>query len=158
MNPLRRLLTHGINELLEKKLISLIPPTNDAEAETEKGHVFTDLIGHPSVVLWENIGHDELRVSVWWNYDHSLHPQANLSWNSREMFSGSEPLARRSTYKRFVGAIVSGWLERKDGRYLMGDEKEGLVGIYTRIKEKSQIESIPIPKPNGFLSQGQTIF
>lgn len=67
INPYRNLLVAAINEVLDKNLITLnatTPPQQD-------GHVFVDLFGFPSVVLWQDIGFEELRISVWWKYNHS---------------------------------------------------------------------------------------
>lgn len=78
VNPYRNLLVLAINTLLDKHLISIDGQSSD----NENGHIFVELFGYPSVILWQNIGFDELRISVWWKYNHELHPQANLTGNA----------------------------------------------------------------------------
>src|SRR5690606_10627586 len=115
VNPYRNLLVAGINILLDKGLISL----EHSPTDNEDGHTFVDLLGYPSVIIWRSISYDELEISVWWKYNHELHPQAKLSGNARESFNSSTPLADKAHYKKFVGAVVSGWFERRTGKYLM---------------------------------------
>lgn len=154
MNNYRKLLVLGINELLAKKLISLDPKEDSVSEETYRGHIISEIAGYPSVIIWEDIGFEEFRISVWWNYDHTNHPQANLSGNARENFRTPSPLAKRSKYKNFVGVTVSGWLKRRTGKYLMGKGRRALFDIYTRRQEKPLLEKLPEPKPNGFLVEG----
>jgi hypothetical protein len=154
MNPYRKLLIAATNELLNRGLITL-QGKEGLYPHVDKGHVFVDLFGYPSVVLWDDIGFEELRISVWWKYDHSLHPQANLTGNTRESFSQSLPLASRLLYKKFVGVTVSCWLERRTGKHLQGKNQEGLFNIYTRKQEKAQLKNLPFPTPEGFKAEGK---
>lgn len=154
INPYRNLLVAAINEVLDKNLITLnatTPPQQD-------GHVFVDLFGFPSVVLWQDIGFEELRISVWWKYNHSKHPQANLTGNARENFNGSSPLANRNHYKKFVGVVISGWLERKTGKYIQGKNNESIFDRYIRKGEKAELEKLPLQKTKGFKTEGKFHF
>jgi len=60
--------------------------------------------------------------------------------------------------KDFVGITVSGWLERKEGKHLMGKDRESLLGIYTREGEKSALEKLPQQVPLGFEAEGKFYF
>lgn len=152
VNPYRKLLIDAVNELLTRNLISL-----DASIDRgkEDGHIFLDILGYPSVVLWSDIGYEELRISVWWKYNHSLHPQANLTGDHKEKFNCSSPLANRLHFKKFVGITASGWLERKEGKYLQGRNYGGIVDLYTRKGEKDELQKVPAPKPKGFQIEGK---
>jgi hypothetical protein len=154
INPYRKLLIAGTNELLKGCLITLNGKEGKYPHE-DNGHVFLDLFGFPSVVLWSDISFEELRISVWWKYNHALHPQANLTGNSRESFSMSSPLASRLLYKNFVGVTVSAWLERRTGKHLQGSNQECLFDLYTRKGEKQALEKLPYPAPNGFFAEGK---
>jgi hypothetical protein len=155
MNGHRKLLIFAVNELLARKLISLAPSGSDLKNEEEHGHVLLDLCGYPAAINWNNIGFDELRVSVWWKYDHSRHPQADFTGNSRERFRTSRPLAKRQHYARFVGATVSGWLERKTGAFLEGRGSDKLYDVYTRQGEREALVGLPEPVPAGFGAEGR---
>ncbi|MFB9110034.1 hypothetical protein [Flavobacterium gyeonganense] len=157
LNPYRNLLIAGVNHLLKNKLIAL----EDSSAQNKRddqGYVFTEIFGFQSVVRWRDIGFGELEISIWWKYDHSKHPQAELEGNKRENFNNTTPLARKEHYKNFVGITVSGWLERKEGKHLMGKDRERLIGIYTRKGEKSALEKLPLQIPLGFEAEGKFYF
>jgi hypothetical protein len=155
MNPYRKLLVAGVNELLDKKQISL---DGIDENFSQSGHIITNLFGYSTVIMWADIGFEELRVSVWWKYDHSLNMKANFTGNSREDFILEKPLAKRQQYKKFVGVTASGWLERNDGQYIQGEKNRAIFEIYTRRGEKEELESISDPKPKGFKSEGNFRF
>ncbi len=149
MNGYRKLLVLAINELVKRKLISL-------DGDDEKGgHVITDIAGENTVIAWHGIGFQELRVSVWWKYDHSRHPQANMTGPYREEFRTTRPLAKRKYYPNFVGVTVSGWVERKTGKHLQGHGHDRLFDIYTRRGEKKNLEALPDSIPNDFKTEGQ---
>src|ERR1700744_5174963 len=73
INPYRKLLIAGTNELLRRGLISLI--YEKQPKISEDGYVLVDdLLGYTAAILWNEISYQELRISVWWKYNHSLHP------------------------------------------------------------------------------------
>ena len=149
MHHHRKLLILGINHLLAIKAITL------DEEEAPSGHVFASIAGRPSVILWSSIGFGELRVSVWWDYDHAKHPQANSSGASREAFTTSAPLAKRSKYPVFVGATASGWLERKDGKWLQGKGPENIFDAYVRRDARNVLAVVQDPTPSGYGAEGR---
>ncbi|MBB3412213.1 hypothetical protein FHT87_006183 [Rhizobium sp. BK316] len=154
MDSYRKLLVLGMNEAIKQGGISLAAPAGNGPTD-EDGYLFAGIAGYPSVVLWESIGYGELRVSVWWNYDHSKHPQAEASGNQRETFCLSKPLANRVQYRKFVGATASAWLERKTGRHLMGRGRGCVFDTYLRADMKEKLHAIPDPKPEGYKAEGR---
>lgn len=156
MDELRKLLVLGTNDLLERGLIELEGPSTSNH--DDGGHVHTTIAGEPSVVMWSNIGHEELRISVWWKYKHELHPQKDMEGNYRESFSCSLPLAKGSKFPKFVGVCASGWLERKVGKYLQGKKREGIFDTYIRRGELAELKKLPLPEPKGFAPQGKFHF
>jgi hypothetical protein len=154
MDNYRKLLILGVNEAVRQGKISLAAPEGDAPTD-EHGHLFTDLAGYPSVVIWNSISVGELEISVWWNYDHSKHPQAESSGNARESFNMSRPLAKKVHYPKFVGATASAWLERKTGTYLQGHGKRNIVNTYLRTDMREKLRAVPTPKPDGYEAEGK---
>lgn len=150
MNIHRKLLVLGLNELLAREALSL-----DPQVPVTAGHLFATLAGHPSVIVWHEINCEELSLAVWWKYDHSKHPQANLEGNQRESFSGAAPLAKPQHYSKFVGAVAACWVERRTGRYLQGSGARGLYEVYTRRGEADELKAIPKPIPQGFEVEGK---
>lgn len=147
-DPYRNLLVAAVNKLIEEKYISLI--LGNVNEEQEKGHIFLELFEHNSVIIWRNIGYGELSISVWWKYDHSKHPQANLDGSYRENFNLSKSLANKSHYRKFVGVTASCWLERMTGKYIQGKNRRGLFDIYTRKGELEILKELPLQKPKGY--------
>ncbi|MEN3809479.1 hypothetical protein ABH309_06095 [Chromobacterium piscinae] len=155
MDNYRNLLALGVNKLLEDNHISLQDPGTDTPSPDRTRHIQTMLAGHPSIIIWDDIGCGELRISVWWKYDHQSHPQANLEGNQRESFLGTQPLARKIHYPKFVGVTVSGWIERRAGKYLQGKKREGLFDIYTRSSEKIALTELERVVPKGYATEGR---
>ena len=152
MHPLRKLLILGANHLLSTGAVSL--DAHDGSKQ-KSGHIFADIAGRPSVILWHDIGHEEMRISVWWDYDHAHHPQANKEGNFREQFHTSAPLAKRQHYPKFVGAVASGWLERATGKYLQGEGIKGIFDRYVRRDRASELAELATPTPTGFRAEGR---
>lgn len=153
MNHHRKLMILGVNELLEQELITL-----NWDGQMESGgfnHHHCIIAGEKSVVLWRDIGFGEYNISVWWNYNHAAHPQADLNGNYKESFTCSSPLAKRSKYKDFVGAVCSGWLERNEGRHIQGYGSNHLIETYTRKADLQTLKDLPIPTSKGFKPEGK---
>ena len=153
MDNLRKLLVLATNDLLERGLLSL--DGKGVDQSDDRGHVSTELAGEPAIVMWQDAGFEEDRISVWWKYDHAQHPQANLEGNSREEFLTASPLAKSAAYPKFVGVVASAWLERKKGKYLQGKGRNHLFEIYVRRGEKGVLDAIPNPVPHGFQAEGR---
>nr|AKN40961.1 hypothetical protein [Enterovibrio norvegicus] len=152
MNPYRKLIVLGLNAILTKNLVDLEWDGN--ERDKTSGYIEIDIAGENSIVSWSQISYGEIRVSVWWKYDHNLHPQANLTGWSKESFSCGTPVAKRQHYKKFVGVVCSAWLERLNGKYLQGHGKNYLFDLYTRKGELEQLVEMPNPTPLGYEAEG----
>jgi hypothetical protein len=153
IDPYRNLMVAALNKLIEENHISLaFDGTNKVN---EKGHVFVELFNQNSVILWRNIGFGELQISVWWKYDHSKHPQANLEGNERENFNSAKPLARKIHYRKFVGIVASCWLERKTSKHIQGKNREHISVHYSRRGELDVLKELPAQKPIGFEISGK---
>ena len=144
LHPLRKLLVLGLNEALARGLVTL-----DATQEAN-GHTFVQIAGRGSVVLWRDIGHGELRLSVWWGFDLGRHPQAE-----DERFITSVPLAKRSRYREFVDVLASGFVERRTSPHLQGKGGGGLFDTYARRYACEVLAGIPDPVPAGFAVSGR---
>lgn len=152
-NPYRNLFVCAINQLIERNHISL--NLDNVDENNENGHIFIKIFGHNSVVIWENIGFGELRISVWLKYNHNKHPQAYLEGNQKEKFKLTEPLANRKHYPKFVGVVASCWLERRTGKYIQGVKREGIFDIYTRKSELKFLKEQLELKPKGYEISGR---
>ncbi len=149
--------------------------TND----TESNYLECKLLEKPTIINWNYIGFGEIRMSVWWNFDKTKHPQHldggyknkiildNMSdneirkyiYNNKGIFSNgntvenyrtSKPLAKQSKYIKFVGVLCSTWIERQNGKYLQTEGGKRIQDTYIRTCDKKALCSIPDCKPQGF--------
>lgn len=151
-DPYRNLLVSAVNKLIEENYISL--NLEGVNEENEEGYIACKIFGYSSIIIWRNIGFGELHISIWWKYNHKNHPQANLKGNQKENFNLSQPLANRNHYSKFVGVVASCWLERKQGKYIQGVNRESIFDIYTRKGELKHLKELPIIKPKGYEISG----
>lgn len=151
MNIHRKLLVLGLNALIERHLLSL-----DSAVPVKDGHIQIEIAGAPSVIIWRDIGSDEVQLSVWWKYQHEYHPQKDLQGNERESFHGPSPLAKPQHYPKFVGAFASGWLDRRNRAHLQGHGAKNIFESYTRRGEAAALRAIPKPVPLAFKIEGSS--
>jgi hypothetical protein len=173
------LLGHALNLLIKKGLVDM-NSTDDAG----DSYLECDLLEKPSIINWSYISHGEIRLSVWWNFDKTKHPQHleggyknriildNLSdqekmkyagtqkgifsnGNSVEKYTGGMPLAKSSKYKDFVGVLCSIWVERKDGKYLQTKNGKHIFESYIRAHDKKALCLIPDCIPLDFEITGR---
>jgi len=64
------LLGHALNLLIKKNLIDM-NSTEDADSS----YLECELLGKSSIINWNYINFGEIRLSVWWNFDKTKHPQ-----------------------------------------------------------------------------------
>jgi hypothetical protein len=174
----QHLMGHALNILIDKNLID-IRSTEPVKA----GYVELELLGFKSVINWNDVGHGEIRLSVWWDFDKTKHPQHldggykkhvllddipeadqhKYFGNKKtiysdssfvEQYTTSSPLAKKSYYKDFVGVTCSCWIERINGPYLQLSEQHDCFDSYVRSGNKKDLLNIPDCIPNGFPLSG----
>jgi hypothetical protein len=133
MHHFRKLLIAGTNELLKNHSIDLDHTKNERE---ENGYIKTTIFDRHSIVLWQHIKCNEIQVSIWWDYNHQAHPQADAEGDCREQFRSMQPLCRPKYFPRVIAASCTGYLEREEGKYLQGKDKQGILEPYLRKGEK----------------------
>jgi hypothetical protein len=146
MSPLRNVLTYGFNAVVREGVFDPTLPSMGLEGE-KLGHLHTIIDGRPAVVLWQIDFHNYMLFSVWFDYIHANHPQADLPGAS-EKFTAAKPVAKRKHYQKFVGAIVSGWLDL-DGDFLLGFGVDEIWAEYTRSDAKKALRLLPEVEPLG---------
>lgn len=173
------LLGHALNLLIQKGLIDI-----SSTADADDSYLECELIGNPAVINWSYISYGEIRISVWWNFDKTRHPQhleggyknkvlldhlpdqeqrkymgtnkgIYSTSNTVERYQTEEPLAKQSKYKDFVGVLCSTWIERKDGKYLQTEGGKRIFGSYIRARDKKSLCTIPNCQPEGFNLAGR---
>ncbi|MGN5575830.1 hypothetical protein [Enterobacter sp. Lyrl_3] len=150
------LMVAGINELIRKEKIDLNGKSVDANApeELKGGYIHTTLYGCPSLINWRDIGYDKLRISVWWDYRPENLPQRARSWLERQKPCTSTPLVKSHNLPDLLGAYGSCWLERKEGKYIIGKLGEQFFNIYLRKNTYYPLDHAPMEEPLGYKLSG----
>jgi len=173
------LLGHALNLLIKKGLIDM-----SSTDEADSNYLECELLGKTTIVNWSYISYGEIRMSVWWNFDKTKHPQHleggyknriiidNLSANEQMKYAGKrkgifsngnnvekyqmdKPLAKSSKYIDFVGVLCSTWVERENGKYLQTEGGRRIHNSYVRTRDKKELCSIPNCRPLGFELDGR---
>jgi hypothetical protein len=115
----------------------------------------TTIAGEFCVIRWWSINAEELQFSVWWKFDIAAHPKAHYPHCTVEYFAENGLNTKPAHYPKFIGAIVSGWLERRTGKFIQGEGSRNLLDTYIRKGERAILEALPIPTPLGFKAEGK---
>lgn len=138
----------ALNEAIRQSKIDMNAGSMEG-GEKAHEHFMMEIGGRQTVVNWFDAGHDKLRFSVWWDYDHSRNPQQR-----NEKFQTSRPTAKKNSLGDFVGACVSCWIERKAGKYIMGKNGEALFERYVRRSSADALHALPAVGPEGYRASG----
>ncbi|HGC8063920.1 TPA: hypothetical protein ACI1IR_001177 [Yersinia enterocolitica] len=149
---LLNLIVIALNEAIKLGRIDL-NGTSGKPDEQKHAHFTMIIGGKQTVVNWFDMGADELRFSVWWDYDHSKHPQQRS-----EKYQCSKPIAKSTKLVGFIGACASCWLERQTGKYIMGKNGDHLFETYIRRSSAIALNSLPPEQPIGYKVSGRYIF
>jgi hypothetical protein len=134
MNILRNLLTEAINHTIKEKKVDLYS-LNDIEGQC-KCKIFDTL----SFIEWRGIDHGEIRFTIYWGID-----QKSTQANKLQLLNG-EILS-------FL-ASASGWLERKDGKWLQGIHNESITNSFCTSDAKKELAIQPKILGLGFKKSG----
>ncbi|EAA8640592.1 hypothetical protein DZ685_13975 [Salmonella enterica] len=146
---LLNLVVTALNECINRGKINLDVSSSENDQKKNE-YLLCEIGGKPTVINWCDVGFDELRFSVWWDYDHSKHPQ-----QKDERFQSGRPVAKREKLKDFLGTCVSCWLERKTGKYIMGKDGNRLFEVYVRQSNLEHLLNLPKVEPDGFKDSGK---
>ncbi|MFJ5373675.1 hypothetical protein ACIPTP_14165 [Pectobacterium versatile] len=149
---LLNLLVTALNEAIRQKKIDLNGVSPEDHNQKHE-HLFCEIGGKSAVINWADIGCDELRFSVWWDYDYEKHPQ-----QKDERYLSGKPVAKKSKVKDFIGVHASCWIERSTGKYIMGGRGDRVFNIYVRQSNLDALMKLPKVKPLGYKESGKFIF
>ncbi len=146
MDPHRRLLAHGVNEIIRAGQISLDYQGIDTE---DRRYISTEIGGHPSLVQWRDNGSGEIFFTVWWKYSRAEHEKY-----LRGAWPPSTRLVKRRRLPEIFGATVCGWLMRGGRAFLEGKGRNGMHDLYMRRRDAWRLHSLPDPHPIAFDLEG----
>ncbi|WP_314139856.1 hypothetical protein [Buttiauxella noackiae] len=149
-----KLMVIALNESIKSGDIDLNGKSDDRPRNEKHGFRKIVIADRPTIINWFDAGYDELRVSVWWDYQPELMPQPHRTW-----LEGAEPLTStpqtpRGHYRHFIGACGSCYLERRTGKFITGEEYRQFFDVYIREASLYQLQKIPGELPAGYATHG----
>ncbi|HGW6106098.1 TPA: hypothetical protein ACNIQM_004296 [Citrobacter werkmanii] len=147
---LQKLMVIALNHAINAGAIDLDGKSDETKRRSRLEFTIGD---RPTVINWFDAGYDELRVSVWWDYRPDLMPTWRNKHIGRFIF-GTSPGVSRRFFNHILGACGSCYLERRTGKFIIGDEGNQFFDMYVRENTVHVISQIPDEKPQGYELSG----
>lgn len=148
-----KLMVIAINKAIKSGAISLDGVSTDNEDKHQLMRMVID--GKPAVLNWFDAGYDELRITIWWDYQ----PGMMTTW--RKKFMGdpvtSMPQVSRGYFRHILGACGSCYMERRTGKYIMGYNGNQFFDTYVRDSSVYDLEQMQSEQPAGYATYGKSI-
>lgn len=146
-----KLMVIALNEVVRKGIINL----NDVSVDTADKHKRVTMLiaGKPTILNWFDAGYDELRVSVWWDYQPELMP----TWRKKHLSEpvSATPSVNRKYFRHILGLCGSCYLERRTGKFIIGEEGSQFFSTYVREESVYALEQIRHESPAGYDTHGR---
>ncbi|HGJ5065020.1 TPA: hypothetical protein ACJGSF_003119 [Salmonella enterica subsp. enterica serovar Muenchen] len=141
---IRKLMIHAINTAVRD---GIIPLMYRYRRMTAGGNVNITVCGKPTVINWCDTGHDEFRVSVWWDY----RPDLLQGKNKDEYIDLSLllPDVNRDRFRFVVGACASFYFDYRH-KGILSDRGKEFFAVYVRESTASHIDELEEVKPFGY--------
>lgn len=154
---IQKLMVIALNEAIKKGAINLSGTSKDEATVDKHDFLAMSIDGRPTILNWFDAGYDELRVSVWWDYQPKLIPQPHHDWLRDVEPLTSTPQTPRRHYRHFIGAFGSCYLERRTGKFIIGEENRQFFDVYIRESSLSQLLRVPEELPAGYGTTGRVM-
>ncbi|EKN5826345.1 hypothetical protein ABLZ23_002979 [Salmonella enterica] len=138
---IRKLMIHAINEAVRSGVIPLMFRYRRMTAE---GYANITVCGRPTVINWCDTGHDELRVSVWWDYQPETQPGQG-KYKSKEL-ALLFPDVNRDCLRFVVGACASCYFDYWH-KGILSDRGKEFFALYVRESTASYIDELEEVEP-----------
>lgn len=143
-----KLMVIAINEAIKKGAITL-----EANPDGDKrGHMMMDIAGRRSVLNWFDAGYEELRISLWWHYTPEMMPTYRKKWLGEP--DSPTPGINRRFFRNILGACGTCYLERKTGKFIIGDSGSQFSSCYVREDSAPELDKIAAEEPAGYKTHG----
>lgn len=141
---IRKLMIHAINEAVT---VGAIPLMFRYRRMTTEGYATITVCDKPTVISWKYTGHDEYRVSVWWDYRPDLLP-AQKREESTDL-SRLLPDVNRDRFRFVVGACASFYFDYRH-KGILSDRGKEFFAVYVRESTAICIDELEDVKPFGY--------
>ncbi|ELU9452678.1 hypothetical protein SD741_003420 [Salmonella enterica] len=141
----RKIMIYALNAALRAGVIPLKTRHNGV-TETECAEI--TVCGKPTIINWCDTGHNELRVSVWWDYRPERLPK--LTKNRIHDLTLPLPGIYRDRLRLIVGLCASCYFNRQRKRGVLSDKGNDFFSVYVRESTASYIDELKEVKPFGY--------
>ncbi|HCL5309958.1 TPA: hypothetical protein N2G38_002238 [Salmonella enterica] len=140
---IRKLMIHAINEAVRS---GVIPLMFRYRKMPDEGYANIIVCGKSTVINWCDTGHDEYRVSVWWDYRPGLLPvqKREESVDLSLLF----PDINRDCLRFVVGACASFYFDYRH-KGILSDRGKEFFAVYVRESTACEIDELEDVKPFG---------
>lgn len=141
---IRKLMIHAINEAVRNGVIPLMFRHRKMTAE---GDARITVCGKPTTINWTDTGHNELRISVWWDYRPDSLPGKNGSDYIDLSLLPTD--VNRDRFRFIVGACASFYFDYLH-KGILSDRGKEFFAVYVRESTASYIDELEDVKPFGY--------
>ncbi|EAM8206990.1 hypothetical protein HLH60_003841 [Salmonella enterica] len=142
---IRKIMIYALNAALRAGVIPLKTRHNGV-TETECAEI--TVCGKPTIINWCDTGHNELRVSVWWDYRPERLPK--LTKNRVHDLTLPLPGVYRDRLRLIVGLCASCYFNRQRKKGVLSDKGNEFFSVYVRESTASYIDELKEVKPFGY--------
>ncbi|EAA7553410.1 hypothetical protein LO27_21485 [Salmonella enterica] len=142
---IRKIMIYALNAALRAGVIPLKTRHNGV-TETECAEI--TVCGKPTIINWCDTGHNELRVSVWWDYRPERLPK--LTKNRVHDLTLPLPGGYRDRLRLIVGLCASCYFNRQRKKGVLSDKGNEFFSVYVRESTASYIDELKEVKPFGY--------
>ncbi|ECC3463673.1 hypothetical protein AA471_13460 [Salmonella enterica subsp. enterica] len=141
---IRKIMLHAINEAVN---VGVIPLMFRHRRMTAEGYAKITVCDKPSIINWTDTGHDDFRVTVWWDYQPEKIPR--LIKGRPENLKLLLPDVDRSHFSFIVGTCASFYFDYLH-KAILSDKGKEFFAVYVRESTGSDIDKLKEVKPFGY--------
>lgn len=141
---IRKIMLHAINEAVK---VGVIPLMFRHRRMTAEGYAKITVCDKPTIINWTDTGHDDFRVTVWWDYQPEKIPR--LIKGRPENLKLLLPDVERNHFSFIVGACASFYFDYLH-KGILSDRGKEFFAVYVRESTGSGIDELEDVKPFGY--------
>lgn len=142
---IRKIMIYALNAALRAGVIPLKTRHNGV---TEAECAEITVCGKPTMINWCDTGHNDLRVSVWWDYRPERRPK--LMRSRLHDLTLPLPGIYRDRLRLIVGLCASCYFNCQQKRGVLSDKGNEFFSVYVRESTASYIDELKDVKPFGY--------
>lgn len=141
---IKKIMLYAANEAVK---VGVIPLMFKYLRMTSEGYAQITVCDKPTIINWVYNGHNEFRVSVWWDYQPEYIPKPIKG--RPENLKLLLPDVDRTRFRFIVGACVSFYFDYLH-KGILSDKGKDFFAIYVRESSVNYIDNLEDVKPFGY--------